>query len=262
MAQYNSLTTRHPNGVTNAAQWQTMGAAGTADPTWAVQYANDFTTFVPGDFTITTVTAGAPTQALQAADGGAILVTNTAGAADATYMQLKGSAFKITPTKALFFKIAGTLSAVNLDVFFAGLTQSGATNQGTITDGIYIAKATAVSTLTLNSVVGSVTTTVAFPTSCVLTAATYFELGFMVDYLGNVAGFWNPTTGSNPISSAQLAVQGASGPARGQVVTLANGAATTPALTTALLSPHFGLLNSSGVANTLSVDYLVASRER
>lgn len=262
MAQYDSLTTRMPNGLTNAAPWQTYGASGREDPTFSVQYANDFTTFVPGDFTITTVTAGAPTQALQAADGGAILVTNTAGAADATYMQLKGSSFKITPTKALFFKFAGTLSASTLDVFFAGLTQSGATNQGTITDGIYIAKATAVNTLTLNSVVGSATTTVAFPASCVLTAATYFEIGFMVDYLGNVAGFWNPTTGANPISSAQLATATTTGSSRGRVVTLANGASTTPALTTALLSPHFGLLNSSGVANTLSVDYLVASRER
>lgn len=256
MAQYDSLTTRMPNGVTNAAPWQTMGAAGTPDPTWSVMYANDFMTFAAGDWTITKVGTG--TTALTNFDGGALLLTNTTGAADAIYMQLATAGFKITPGKALFFKFQAQLSAVNLDVFFCGLAQAGASTIASITDGIYIAKATGQAGLTLNSVVGSVTTTVNFPAVEVLTAATTFEVGFMVDYLGNVAAFFNPTTGSNPISAANAA----NGQARGRVATLANGASTTPALTTALLAPIFGLLNSSGVANTMTVDFVAASRER
>ena len=251
MAAYDSLTTRMPNGVTNAAPWQTMGAAGTQDPTWSHMYANDFNTYAATEWTITTVGTG--TVALTDYNGGAILLTNTTGAADALYLQLTNAGFKFTPGKASFFKFAGQLSAVSADVFYCGLVQKGATTVASITDGIYITKATGAATLSLVSKIGNVATTVAFPAVEALAAATYFEVGFMVDSLGNVAAFFNPTTGSNPISASAAA----SGQARGRVATL-----TAPSLTTALLTPAFGLLNSTGVANTLTVDYIVAANNR
>lgn len=256
MAQFDSLTTRMPNGLTNAAPWQTLGAAGFPDPTWAHIYANDFDSYVAADWTVTTVTAGAPTQALAAGVGGRLLVTNTAGAADATYMQKTPAGFNLTPGKETFFKFAGQLSAVTLDVFFCGMSQAGATTQASITNGIYIAKATGTNVLTLNTVVGGVTTTTAFPTACTLTAATDFEVGFMVDYLGNVAAFWNPTTGATTQINASVTPPTV---ARGRVASVI--APSLPVAAT-LLSPHFGLLNSSAVANTLNIDYLVATNDR
>lgn len=251
MPAFDSLTTRSPGGITNAAPWQTMGSAGTVDPTWSHQYENDFDNFIATDWTI--AKTGTGTTALTDFNGGALLLTNTAGAADAIYMQLVNAGFKFTPGKATFFKFAGQLSAVSLDVFYCGLVQKGATTVASITDGIYITKATGQAGLALVSKVGGVATTVAFPAIEVLAANTYFELGFMVDYLGNVAAFFNPTTGNNPISAAAAA----STQPRGRVAVI-----PAPALTTALLTPAFGLLNSTAVANTLTVDYIVASNDR
>lgn len=256
MSQFDSLTTRMPNGVTNAAPWQTMGAAGFPDPTWAHIFADDFDSYTAGAWTTTLVGTG--TQALTDAVGGRLLVSNTAGAADATYQQRAFAGFQFQSGKETFFKFAGQLSAVNLDVFFCGLAQKGATTQASITNGIYIAKATAQAGLTLNIVNASVTTTIPFPTSCVLTAATDFEVGFMVDYLGNVAGFWNPTTGGSTPINASLTPPTV---ARGRVCSTSSLAAV-PALPATLLCPTFGLLNSSAVANTLQIDYIVATNDR
>lgn len=252
MPTFDSLTTRMPNGLTNAAPWQTMGAAGTSDPTWSHLYSNDFDTYAAGDWTVTSVGAG--TQALTDFDGGALLVSNTAGATDANYMQLVHGTFKLLPGKAMFFKFAGQLSDIANDTFFAGLAQKGATTAASITDGVYISKNTSTTgALTLNSKIGGVLTSVALPVSESLVAATNFELGIAVDYLGNVAAFFNPTTGSNPISASA----GATGQARGRVASL-----LAPGLTQVLLSPSFGLLNASAAARTLTVDYITVSRER
>lgn len=262
MPYFDSLTSNTPNGLTNAAPYQTLGQAGFPDPTWAHIYANDFDTYTAGDWTVTLVGTG--TQALTAGVGGRLLVSNTAGASDATYMQKTPAGFNIpaaqpSPStgKQCFFKFSGQLSAVSADVWFAGVAQAGATTIASITNGIYIAKATGQAGLTLNVVAASVTQTVNFPATCVLTAATDFEVGFMVDVYGNVAGFWNPTTGwSTPISSANLA---AGTQTRGYACALY--APTMPASTT-LVSPIMGLLNSSAVANTMQVDYLLFSNDR
>lgn len=262
MPSFQSLTSNSPNGLTNAQEYQTLGAAGFPDPSFAHEYFNDFNAYAAGDWTVTLVGTG--TQALAAGLGGRLLLTNTAGAADAIYMQKTPAGFNI-PTaspspatgKQTFFKFSGQLSAVNLDVFFAGVAQAGATTIASITNGIYIAKATAQAGLTLNVVAAGVTQTVAFPAACVLTAATDFEIGFMVDVYGNVAAFFNPTTGwTTPISSQALQ---AGTQTRGYVTALYNP--TMPASTT-LVSPLFGILNSSGVANTLAIDYLFCSNDR
>lgn len=265
MAFFDSLTTRMPNGVTNCAPWQTMGAAGTPDPTWSHIYANDFDTYAAADWTI--ALTGTGTTALTDYDGGAILVSNTAGATDAQYIQLKNAGFKIHPGKATFFKFAGQMSDIANSTFYCGLVQKGATTIASITDGIFISKDTSTTgALTLHVRQASTNYQVALPALNALVAATYFELGIMVDYLGNVAAFFNPTTGSNPISAASAA----STQNRGRDAALygANGSPlpagqTVPVvLPTALLTPAFGLLNASAATRTLTVDYIVASCER
>lgn len=254
MSAPQSLTTNNPNGVTNAAVYQTMAQAGIPDPSWAHVYHNDFDTFAAGDWTITKTGTG--TVALTPADGGQLLLTNTTGAADAIYMQLVAAGFKVGGGKDVFFKFAGTLSAVILDVFYAGLLATTAT-PGSTQDAVYILKPTASAQLQLVTVIGGVSTIVNFPTVCIPVAGVPFEVGFHIDYLGNVEAFFNPTTGADwqqldPTSSSAGAMT-----TRGRVA-----ASFTPSLTTAVLNPSFGLLNSTGVANTLAVDYVTAVRNR
>jgi hypothetical protein len=248
---FNSMTTRMPNGVTNAASWQTMGQSGVPDPTWGHVYSNDFDTFSAGDWTISN-TGVTPTNALSAVDGGALLTTTTAGIADASYLQLATASFKLIPGKAAFFKWAGQISDIANSVFHAGLIMTSSTPL-TANDGVYLVKATAQGGLVLRSVVGGVTTSVALPITSAIIAATYFEIGIEVDYLGNVAAYFNPTTGSNPISASAAAA----GQSRGRVAMLA-----TPGVTQALLAPSFGLLNSTAAARTMTTDFITAVRER
>lgn len=262
MSSYDSLTTRMPQGLTNAAPWQTMGASGVPDPTWAHTYANDFDTYTPGDWTVTLVGTG--TQTLTDSNGGALLVTNSAGATDATYMRLKNAGFMVGGGKATFFKFMASTGTVatNLYQFFAGLTQSGATTLASITNGIYISKATGSTQFMLNITRASVTTSFPFPANLTVGINSPFEIGFMVDYLGNVAGFWNPTTGSNPISASPPA-PGAATATRGRVVSTGtpplNPAVPLP---TVLLAPAFGLMNGATTATPLTIDYIVVSDER
>lgn len=258
MSAPDSLTTRHPNGVTNAAYGQTMGNAGIPDPSWAHVYHNDFDTYLASDWTVTKT--GATTVALTPADGGQILISNTAGAADATYNQLVAAGFKAVAGKDIFFKIKGQLSDVINDVFYAGLISTTATPL-TLGDGIYVSKPTGAAALQLNCVVGGVATVVAFPATALLVAATDFELGIHVDYLGNVEAFLNPSTGAD---WQQLGTQSNAAGAmtvRGRIAAVANSL-ITGGLTQAILNPSFGLLNSSAATRTMLVDYVTVVRNR
>lgn len=260
MPVFDSLTTRIPNGVTNAAPWQTMGAAGTPDPSWSHLYHNDFDTFNAADWSFTRVGTG--TAALTPNDGGTLTIANTAGAADSTVMQLSVASFLLKQGKAAFFKFAGTLSEVTNNTTFIGLAQAGATSYATITDGIGILDIPGSSLLNLVSIRGGVATTRSFPVPEVYIAGVPFELGLSVDAQGNLAAFFNPTTGFNPISASASAI----GQSRGRVAALYGivtpQQATPNVLTQVLLAPFVAFTNATAVTRTLLVDYITVSRER
>ena len=253
------LTTAMPNGLTNAAPWQTMGNAGTTDPTWSHRYAQDFDTFNTADWTINKVGTG--TTALTPFQGGALLVSNTAGATDAIEMQLVNASFQVGTnpvSKACYFKFAGQMSDIANSGFYTGLVQAGATTIASITDGVFISKdTTTTGALTLHIRKASADVNVVLPSPNTLVAATNFELGIVVDSLGNTLAFFNPTTGSNPIFAAAAA--STTGASRGAVAVIP---AASNQLPTALLTPAFGYINASAATRTLTVDYLVVSNER
>ena len=258
MSAFESLTTRHPAGLTNASHAQTMGASSVPDPSYSHVYHNDFDTFNPLDFTNTTVGSG--TVAAFGGDGGNLLLTTSNGAADSISLQLAQASFALKPGKFTFFKFSGVMSETINDSFFVGLTQHGATTQASITDGIIISKAAGSSALTLRSILGGKTVSIALPLLSAPSPGLPFELGLVVDYAGNLGAFFNPTTGYNPIT----AVVAANGQARGRVAALyalpATGAGLQ--LTTALLAPTVSYTNASSNARTLAIDYITVSRER
>lgn len=245
---FNSLTTRMPNGLTNAEAGETFGAAGTPDPTWSFQYANDFDNYVTTDFTTTVVGTG--TVAGTDFEGGAILLTNTTGATDAIYMQRRNAQFKLVGGKDAFFKFSGQLSAVTNLAFYCGLIATSSTPLSA-NDGLFLHKASGAATLVLRHVIGGVVTDTALPAIETLVAGALFELGFHVDPAGNVEVFFNPGTGTAVLNPATAA--------RGRVAVLN---APAGGLTQVLLCPSFGILNSTGVANTLTADFIVAARNR
>ena len=255
---FGNKSTRTPTGTTNAAPWQTMANCGTQDPTWVHEYFNDFNTYLPSDWVVTLTGTG--TSAVTAFDGGALLSTTTAGATDANFYQIAAAGFKIgstvTPPKETFFKYSGVLSDVINSTFYAGLL-SQTTTPLAATDGLYIYKATGSAALTLVSKIGGVTASYPFPAACIPVNGVQFEIGFHVDPLGNIEAFWNPTTGDNPVGYAQAY---AGQPVGSVVKALQTGAASL--VTTALLTPSFGIQNGAAAAKTLTTDYIVAERHR
>jgi hypothetical protein len=244
-------TTRMPQGVTNAAPWQTMGQAGVPDPTWNHTFTDDFDKFLATDYTTTLVGAGTNALAVGYQGGGLASFTAAAGIADAVFNQLAQAGFQAAPLKDTFFKWSGQLSEVVNCVMYAGLIIKSTTPLAAA-DGIYFLKATGQAAFVLRTSIGGVNTDLPLPASAVAVAATDFELGFHVDPAGNIEVFFNPSTGNARPAGGSVPV------ALGRLAS-----ATNPALITqTFLSPSFGLLNSTAVARTLTTDYVVASRAR
>ena len=240
-----SQTTRSPNGITNAAPWQTMADAGIEDPTWAYVNHHEFDRFAAADWTTTLVGTG--TVAGAAGLNGRITLTTTAGIADAVYLQHAYASQQFTPGKEHFFKCLGQLSDVVNDVFYAGLIATSATPLAAA-DGVYLLKAAGQSNMTLQSVIGGVTTSLAIPGSTI-TAATDFECGFHITANGDIEAFFNPTTGPNtPVGSVT---------GRGP-----NTVLHAPSLTQVLMNLSVGLLNSTAVARSATIDYLTSVSHR
>jgi hypothetical protein len=218
-----------------------MADAGMLDPTWYYDDTDDFMCYSAGFYTTTVVGTGTIAQA--ALDGGAVLLSTSAGATDAVYVQRVVASHKLTAGKDTFFKFRGILSDVLADAFYCGLIAASATPLSA-TDGVYLSKASGQATLSLVSKIGGVTTTVALPASNLLVNAVAFELGIQIKANGDIVAFFNPSTGQSTTS-------------RGPVARM-----TQPALTQVLLSPSFGLLNSAAAIKTLTVDYFVAASQR
>lgn len=238
-------STNFPGGVTNAAQYQAMGQAGTPDPSWSQLYHNEFNTFVATDFTTTLVGTG--TSALVAESGGVLLATTTAGAADANYYQLPVAGFKLEAGSQCFFKCRIKLDNATLSDVYCGLIAVSATPLAA-TEGLFLYKAAGAATWVLRSIVGGVTTDTPLGSANVVAANVWQELSFYVDKQQNVAVYFNPTTGPSVPTSLQV---------KGYVAVYK----PTAALSTAMLTPSFGIRNSSAVARTMRVDYLTVSNE-
>jgi hypothetical protein len=251
MPYFKSLATPHPNGFNNCKLEGTMASSGVPDPTYSHLFVDDFDTFLTGVWTNTIVGTGTA-SVLAGGDGGQLNVTTSAGATDSLFLQRPAATNKLNAGKQMFFKFAGILTDVTNEVFLAGMCNSSTTFAG-ITDGIYIQKPSGAAALNLVINVGGTAVTVPFPATAVPVASTYFEVGFMVDWLGNVAGYFNPLTGTQVILNAVSSPNAGRG---------RDCQSLTPPLTTAALAPTFGIQNSSAAAHTLYADYIVCSNER
>lgn len=241
---FTSPTTNFPGGLTNAAPYQAMAQARTPDPSWSQLYHNEFNTYIATDLTTTLVGAG--TTALAAESGGVLLSTTSAGAADANYHQLPVAGFVITAQSQLFFKCRIKLDSL-LSTVYAGLIETSATPLAP-QNGLFFVKAAGVGTWVLRSIVAGVTVDTALPAALLSVVNTWAEVSFYYDGQGNVAAFFNPTTGpSEPASTAPVGYVAKYSPAAG--------------FTSAVLAPSFGHRNATAVARTMRVDYITASNE-
>lgn len=244
---FSSITTNFPGGVTNARDTQTMGDASVPDPTFAQQYANDFITFAATDLATTLVGTGTTTLSLDTAGGGVLSATTSAASGDSNFYQVPIPAFVLDPARQMFFKAKLKVSEVLNSVLYAGLLSVSATPL-TAANSIMLIKSAGVATWFLRISVASAIRDIPLPANLVSVASEYVELGLWYDGQGNLAVFFNPTTG--------LAKPGPN-QARGRVLSIA-----LPTLPTGPLTPSFGVTNGAAAARTLGIDFLVAVAER
>lgn len=254
-----SRTSRMPYGLTNAAPRQTMGNAGIPDPTWARMVALEYIS--NGDLTALTAN-GSAAMATAAGVGGSATLTTGAAAGTLGAFSTAQAVFQV-PTVAnnlgrMFFKWQGSIDSLLGTLQVGFVTAAGASPQG-----VYIQSTVTTGALSLIVKNGSGTSTFPFPSTQALVAGTTVELGIEVDTQGNVFGFFNPTTGAEPITGTVPSTPIGT-VSNGPVVAAYNqlaGALTGLFLPTAALFASQGANPTTAVARVLTVNFFVAAQE-
>lgn len=230
-----SAPVRYPSGVTNSKPTDDMGDFILPDPTSVHMYFNDFDTYVAAEWTITTTEDGAgdATEALTDEDGGVLLITNDAGAADADYFNKVGESFLFEAGKKLWFKARLAVSDATLSDFVVGL-QITDTTPLDVGDGVFFQKDTAAATLDFH--VEKDDTATSASAIATVEDGTYIVVAFYYDGKSEVKYF---------VDNVHL------------------GTSVTDNLPDdEELTISFGIKNGEAVAKTMSVDYIMAAKER
>lgn len=249
---------RNQSGYTSDWPYGPLADSGMGNPAFYHQYFDDFDTnlAVTGYYTIT---AASGSVAHTAGDGGLALFTTGSVAANFAEIQVPTADFTLPQGalagKKFFFLTRLQISDVTNSILIAGVTNVTTTPFTAISDGIYFNKPNLGTTLNIVSAIGSVLTTTAIPAaSNTLANATNIDLGFYVDWYGNINAF----VSSNMVGYAPQSGTGSSTPTRGFCVRVAGAS-----LSTANLSPMLAISNgTAAAAKTMTVDFLMAQKER
>lgn len=228
-------TTRFPSGVTNVEKASTLGAMGQPDPTKFYTYFDDFNYFSAADWTITTTEAGAgsATEALTDAAGGVLLITNDDADNDADFFNKVGESFSFESGKKLWFKSRFKVSDATQSDFIIGL-QITDTTPLDVTDGVFFQKDDGDASLDFHvEKDGTATTASAVAT---IVDDTYVTVGFYYNGSDELQYF---------VDDAKVGTS-----------------VTTNLPDDEVLTVSFGIQNGEAAAKTMSIDYILAVKER
>jgi len=224
-------TTNFPNGFTNAPLNSVLQNYLDGDPTVLHQYWNDFDIFTAGDWTGTAT--GVVTNSVIAGDGGTLSLANSAANNDLDSLQLKAATFNITAGKDAWIKTKFNVSSALNSAITIGLIQV-TTTPLVVTDGFYLSKPAASTTLTAKVAKAS--------------AISSVNAGALADNTDVVVGMhYN--------SDDNVVRVFFNGNRVGQLATTNLPAGTNLAVTIAVA-------NGTAAANTLKLDYLLVSNVR
>lgn len=230
-------TSRFTNGVTNNTKENILGQLIDTDPTRLHTYFNDFDSYIAGDWTVTETQAGA-TQALTDADGGVLLLTNSAADDDLVALNKVGESFLMESGKKAFFKARFKVSDATQSDFVIGL-QITDTTPLDVTDGIFFQKDDGDTNLDFHVEKDDSATSA----SAIATVAddTYITVAFYYNGVDEVL-YAASTSSTNP--------------------TVLGSLATTNLPDDEELTISIALQNGEAAAKTMSVDYVYAAKER
>lgn len=225
------MTTRFINGLTTAAKESTLGQFILPDMTKAHIYWEDFDYYLAANWTVTEV--GVATQALANGDGGLLLVTNAAADNDSSFSQKVGESFSFETGKKAWYEIKFKTSDATQSDIVVGL-QITDTTMLDVTDGIFFIK-------------GDGAATVDFVVEKNNTATTTLSVATLADDTNIRLGFY-----WDGVDSIYIYVDGV----------LVGKSADTNLPDDEDLTVSFGIQNGEAVAKTLTIDYILAAKER
>ena len=233
------MTTNFPNGISTADRGTELERLILPDPTQAHVYFNDFTTYVAGDWTITTTEGGTgnASEALTNVAGGALLITNDDADNDSDELQLAVESFKFASGKKSWFKTRFKVSDATQSDWIIGLCITDTTLIDAMSDGVYFKKddgdASIDFALELN---GSATEASGIATQ---SDDTFVTLGWYFD--------------GDTTNGIKYYVDGTH---KGTQTTMTN------LCTDEELAVSFALQNGAAAAKTMTLDYIYAAQER
>lgn len=252
---------RLTSGFTTDPRFGPLAGYGFRNPFFWHEFEDDFDG-VSANYTKTINTNG--TIAAAAGDGGLALFTTNSStplAADIASIQLPTASFKLVAGYRAAFLIRLQLADVVNAGLNVGLIQT-TTTPFTVTDGVFFNKAAGASTnLRLQSVVGSAATNVAIPAAAyTLVNATNIDLGFFVTGKGDIEAYvgtqlvgFIPQSGTGAVNASGVSLL----PKVGPVARL-----TAPTLTAANLNLTVALQSGTTASTTMTVDFVMAAKER
>lgn len=225
------MTTRFPNGLTTTTKNSPMGEFILPDMTSAHVYWEDFDYYNAADWTVTEV--GVALQALNNIDGGNLLITNAGADDNSSFLQKVGESFLFQVGKKLWFDcLIEVNDAIESDIVI-GL-QITDTTPLDVSDGVFFIKADGAAAFDFVVEKGSVATT----TSAVATLsdATTKRLSFFYDGVDKITIFDDGVAVATSV--------------------------TTNLPDTETLTISFGIQNGEAAIKVMSVDYIMAAKER
>lgn len=234
-----SLVTRFPNGLTNVAASADMASLPFPDPTRYNFWYDDFHGYTAAEWTVTESAAGA-TQAVADAEGGQLVLTNTATDAHANYLEwAAGETFLLQSGKKAWMKARWKANDAAADItnadWFIGLHVTSTTPLAAAQRAIFRCADTSAAVVfemddgTIESSAQMLETLVG---DTFITTAMYYDGASTIDLFLNDALVFRQALVTN--------LPGASNP----------------------LAVGFGVLNGEAVAKVLTVDYLMVATER
>jgi hypothetical protein len=254
---------RFPNGISNAAPWQLFAGMGVENPFFYHQYYDDFD--VPIASTGWTVTASTGTAAEANGDGGIVVLSTTAAAANFASIQRPTSSFQPVAGKKLYFVARIQLSDVVNGAFVAGLMPAGSVTPFTApANGIWISKGASTSQIVLNVANNSVVTSTNIPLGAITLAnGVAFDVGFDVTS-GSGNGTGPTIRGAVAPTLVSYVPQSGNGSAN-STNRSPNVVSAAPLLTTlqaTVLAPILAVQTGNSSVLSLTSDFVGAFRER
>jgi len=254
---------RFPQGLSVSAPWQFFGGMGLPNPFYYHRRFDDFD-ILPAATSGWTVT-GTGTATAGSADGGTVVLTTTAVAAE--FEEIQGTQVGFTPVagKKTYFVARLSLSDVLNSAFVAGLMPITATPFTAPANGMWISKASGSTQLALNVANNGVTTTTLFPVSAITLANNvFFEVGIHVT--GGASNTLQGVTITGSVAPSLVSYIPQSGTGAANSTNRApNIISTAPLITTlqaTVLAPVVALQAGTTTIKTASVDFVGAFRER